>query len=83
MSGATSPRDRLSMDRFAPGSIVAALVDVFGTPIKRVAFWAAIALPLAYLPLLVGGLEDVEITLFVGLLALNVVAVTLGHGYGN
>jgi membrane protein required for beta-lactamase induction len=83
MSGATSPRDLLQLDRIAPGSIVAALVDVFGTPVRRVAFWAAIALPMAYLPLLVGGLQGIEITLFLALLALNVVAVTIGHGYGN
>lgn len=48
---------------------------------RAVAFWAAIALPLAYAPLLWNGLDPSNGSLFVALLAANVVAFVLGHGH--
>lgn len=48
---------------------------------RAVAFWAAVALPLAYTPLLWNGLDAGDSTLFVGLLAANLVAFVLGHGH--
>ena len=83
MSGATSIRDLLASNRIATGSIAAALIDVLGRPVKRVAFWAAIALPMTYLPLLAGGLRGVEVTLFLALLSANAVAIVIGNGHGN
>ena len=81
MSGATSPRDLLSSTRIAPGSAAAAFRDVLKKPVRRVAFWVAIALPLTYLPLLVGGIEDSEATLFALLLVANAVTLVIGHGH--
>ena len=47
---------------------------------KRLAFWAAIALPFLHLPLLTTGLKSRTTALaFVVLLALNVVTVVVGH----
>ena len=52
-----------------------------GTELVRViAFWTAVVLPFLYLPLLFGGLEG-DATLFGSLLALNAVALLLGHDY--
>jgi hypothetical protein len=48
-----------------------------------VTFWAAILLPLTYLPLLTGGLEQTEMLRFAGLLACNLFALVAGHGYGR
>ena len=48
--------------------------------VRVVAFWTAVILPFIYLPLLFGGLEG-NATLFGGLLALNAVALLLGHDY--
>lgn len=48
---------------------------------RAVAFWAAIALPLAYTPLLWNGLDGGDGTLFLGLLVANLVAFVLGHGH--
>jgi hypothetical protein len=50
-------------------------------PIRFVAFWVAIALPFLYLPLLAGGLHGTEPTVFVALVAVNLVALVVGHGY--
>ncbi|WP_049916667.1 hypothetical protein [Halogeometricum pallidum] len=50
---------------------------------QTVTFWAAILLPLTYLPLLHGGLEQAEILRFAGLLVCNAFALVAGHGYGR
>lgn len=48
---------------------------------QAVAFWSAIALPIAYAPLLYGGLTTGDMPLFLGLVAANVLAFVLGHGH--
>jgi len=50
-------------------------------PITGIAFWSAIALPFLHLPLLLAtGLSDsATATAFLVLLALNVVALLIGH----
>lgn len=49
-------------------------------PIKRLAFWSAIVLPFLHVSLLVSGLESGSMALaFFALLALNVVAIYVGH----
>ncbi len=51
-------------------------------PIRALAFWTAIALPFLYLPLLWYGLESTgELIVFFGLVALNLLALLVGHGY--
>lgn len=53
-------------------------------PVRFVGFWAAIALPFLQVPLLAYGLNGPETTLaFVALLALNFVALIVGHGYNT
>lgn len=49
--------------------------------LRAAAFWAAIFLPVGYPALLYAGLDRTNGLIFVGLLALNVVALTLGHDY--
>ncbi|WP_227353898.1 hypothetical protein [Haladaptatus salinisoli] len=49
-------------------------------PVRLVGFWMAIALPFLYLPLLTAGLETTgQRQTFVLLLALNVIALAVGH----
>ncbi len=77
------PNDSSSADEaLAVGSAWAARLTVRkGTELVRVvSFWTAVVLPFVYLPLLVGGLQG-DATLFGGLLALNAVALLLGHDY--
>jgi hypothetical protein len=53
-------------------------------PIRAGAFWAAVLLPFCTLALLAGGIEGiVDQVTFVGLLVGNVVALVVGHGYGE
>ena len=52
-------------------------------PLRFVAFWAAVALPFLYLPLLYGGLSGEETLVFGFLLALNALALVLGHSHGQ
>ncbi|WP_226004782.1 hypothetical protein [Natrinema salinisoli] len=51
-------------------------------PVQFLSFWAAIALPFMYIPLLAQGLGDTTVMVtFVTLLAANVLALYVGHGY--
>jgi hypothetical protein len=50
-------------------------------PLRFVGFWAAVALPFLYLPLLLSGLEGQETFVFGLLLAANALALVVGHGH--
>lgn len=51
-------------------------------PVRRLAFWMAVALPFLYLPMLVIGFQSTaELTAFVVLLCCNGVALLIGHPY--
>ncbi|OLZ42426.1 hypothetical protein A6E15_16285 [Natrinema saccharevitans] len=53
-------------------------------PVQFLSFWGAIALPFIHLPLLTQGLGDPHVTLtFLALLAINVLALYVGHGYNR
>jgi len=73
------PLERDTITRAA--STASQLVRSVARNLRGVSFWAAIVLPIAYLPLLSGGLAGSEALLFVGLLAVNVGAFVLGHDH--
>lgn len=50
-------------------------------PMQFVAFWAAILLPLVYLPMLYGGLNGHQQATFVALLGANLLSFVVGHGH--
>lgn len=50
-------------------------------PAQFVGFWAGVLAPLAYPPLLVGGLTNQSLFLLVGVVLVNVVGLMLGRGY--
>ena len=52
-------------------------------PLRFVGFWAAVALPFLYVPLLFGGLEGSETLAFGLLLAANALALVVGHGHAQ
>lgn len=76
MSPSTSPPTLARLKEAVP-----AIVDAI--PIHAIGFYAAIALPLSYLPLLggQGGLTGGEVPVFVALLVVNAGALVLGQGY--
>lgn len=52
------------------------------TPLRTVGFWAAVALPALHVPLLLTGLDTAgEAAAFATLVALNALALWLGHGH--
>lgn len=52
------------------------------TPVQLVGFWASVGLPLVQLHYLVGGIETVdEAATFGLLLAVNLLALLVGHSY--
>lgn len=54
----------------------------FITPIRLVSFWTAVVLPFLYIPLVVAGLDSTsDISGLAVLVALNLVALLLGHNY--
>ncbi|UIP01125.1 hypothetical protein Hbl1158_07200 [Halobaculum sp. CBA1158] len=52
-------------------------------PIRAAAFYAAIVLPMVYLPILAGGVSTERLTVVAGLLLANAAALVLGHDYGT
>ena len=51
-------------------------------PVRAAAFWLAVALPFAYLPMLVGGIgSETQLLTFLALLAANVLALLVGHDH--
>lgn len=50
-------------------------------PVQFIGFWAAVALPLGYLPLLYDGSITDSADVLALLFVLNLVAMVVGHGY--
>jgi len=73
------PIERDRIDRAADALRGAA--DPVRRTIRAAGFWIAIVLPIAYGPLLAGGLSGVEAALFAGAVAVNVGALVVGHGH--
>ncbi|WP_228546297.1 hypothetical protein [Halegenticoccus tardaugens] len=82
MSGASSAAAD-SADA-SPGEGLAlrtAALRTAAAPVRFVGFWAAVALPFLYVPLLYDGLEGGRTIVFVFLVALNALALVAGHGH--
>jgi hypothetical protein len=77
MSGIPSTTDSIALD------VASTVSRAAFEPLKTIAFWSAIALPLAYLPLLANGLGTADVPLFVGLLAVHATALVLGRDHGR
>jgi hypothetical protein len=73
------PLERDTISRAA--STASETVRSIARSLRGVSFWAAILLPITYLPLLSGGLAGSEALLFVALIAVNAGAFVLGHDY--
>lgn len=57
-------------------------LSVLRQQVQVAGFWTAVVLPFLHVPLLLSGLETATDTwLFVALIALNVLALVVGHGY--
>ncbi|NHN49880.1 hypothetical protein G9464_20130 [Halostella sp. JP-L12] len=86
MSAPSAHNDNISPDSDAGSTLLSAIERLdehtLTTPLQMAAFWTAIALPFFHLRLLLGGLSSsAETTTFLWLLALNLVALVIGHSY--
>ena len=63
-----------------PGPAAAVAAVVLG-PVRAAAFWSAVALPVAYLPLVATGIVWDRPLAFCALLTLNAVAFLVGHAH--
>lgn len=53
-----------------------------GSTVTAIGFWLGALLPFVYLPVFVTGVDTItRLSLFLGLLAINVVALVVGHDY--
>lgn len=53
-----------------------------GSTITAIGFWVGALLPFVYLPVFVTGIDSAtRLLLFVGFIAVNVVALIVGHDY--
>ncbi|WP_178917261.1 hypothetical protein [Natronomonas gomsonensis] len=53
-------------------------------PIEAAAFWAAVLLPVAYVPVLADGIGGIQgAGLFTSLVALHLLVLAVGHRYGR
>lgn len=85
-SSSTVPRERLARLRkvlVQSQSPVYLGLQLVTYPIRFVAFWLAVALPFLYLPLLYGGLQGGQTTVFGSLVALNTLSLLLGHDHSR
>lgn len=66
----------------APRKTVVSIHQWVRTSLLAVSFWSAVLLPFLSIPLLATGLNTVtQTTMFLALLALNIVTVLVGHSY--
>lgn len=63
-----------------PGELLRGVVGY----VEGLAFWTAVFVPVAYVPLLLTGLSTVgDAALLIQLLTVNTLALVLGHGYAG
>ena len=65
-----------------PTGLAQLLTQTFVPSFERTAFWTAVVLPFLYVPLLFGGIHTSgELVAFAVLLAINLLALYLGHDH--
>lgn len=57
--------------------------DSIRAPLQFVGFWAAVAMPFLYVPVLLGNVGGSELTVFAVLVVCHVAALVLGHGHNR
>jgi hypothetical protein len=74
--------NELARPRFRGSNVARQGLSLLHRQVQAVGFWTAVALPFLHVPLLLSGLETTtETSLFVALIAVNLLALVVGHGY--
>jgi hypothetical protein len=81
-SRSSTPGESTESENHDRDRILERLVPTLADSIRKTGFWTAIVLPFLYVPLLVTGLSTAtETGLFLGLLAINLLALYVGHAH--
>jgi len=77
--------DRIAPPRNLPDASAASRLAraTVVTPVRTAAFWTAVLAPLAYVPLLAGGLDASQALTLLTMFAVHAVALVVGHGHGS
>ncbi|MEF8779438.1 MAG: hypothetical protein V5A46_02005 [Haloferacaceae archaeon] len=82
MSGSTQPSTGRLAAPVNPGAAAERIARRVRKTIRVAAFWGAIGLPLAYVPVLHEGIAGQRVDLFLLLLVVHVACIVIGHGRG-
>ena len=82
-SSTTVPTNTSRLADVSSADVLRSGVEIVTTPFRFVAFWAAVALPFLYVPLLFGGLQGEQAAAFVSLVGAHLLALIVGHGYSQ
>lgn len=78
----TNPSTWIDEENTALRTVATRVGSLAVKPLRAVAFWLAVALPFAYLPLLADGIgTEAELVTFLALMAANAVALLVGHDH--
>jgi hypothetical protein len=78
----TNPSTWIDEENTAVRTVAARVGSTAVKPLRAAAFWLAVALPFAYLPLLADGIAgEAELVTLLGLMAANAVALLVGHDH--
>lgn len=81
-SSTPEPIDDAATDGEDGRRLLERTVPTLATPIRKAGFWTAIVLPFCYVPFLLYGLSSpLETLAFLGALAINLVALYVGHAH--
>lgn len=78
----TNPSNWIDEENTALRAVATRVGSIAVKPLRAVAFWLAVVLPFAYLPILAGGIaNEAELVTFLALMAANAAALLVGHDY--
>lgn len=80
MSGSTQPSTGSLSFPANGGTMTESILSHLTELVRIVAFWGAILLPLAYVPVLHESIAGQRVDLFLLVLALHVACIVIGHG---
>lgn len=74
--------NELARPRSRGSNVARRSLSLLHRQVQATGFWTAVVLPFLHVPLLLSGLETTtETSLFVALIAVNLLALVVGHGY--
>jgi hypothetical protein len=73
----------MGLSRVTPLQVVSDARRAVETGLQRIGFWGSVVLPLAYGPLLYGGVTGSQRWVLAGVFVANVACLLVGHGHAR